>query len=98
MNEAVRTTAPQATSESVAWPTASVFEFPKFAMPNFEMPKMEIPAEFREFAEKSVSRAKETYERMNSAADEATGVFENTYATASFRSRESVLIRTMSCS
>jgi phasin len=51
-------------------------------MPNFEMPKMEIPAAFREIAEKSVSQAKETYEKMKSAAEEATDVLEDTYATA----------------
>jgi phasin len=62
---------------------ATAFEFPKFEMPNFEIPHMEIPAAFREFAEKSVSQAKETYERMKSAAEEATDVLEDTYATAS---------------
>jgi phasin len=56
---------------------------PKFELPNFEMPKMEIPAAFREIAEKSVSQAKETYEKMKSAAEEATDVLEDTYATAS---------------
>jgi phasin len=59
------------------------FEMPKFEMPNFEVPKMEIPAAFREIAEKSVSQAKETYEKMKSAAEEATDVIESTYATAS---------------
>ena len=60
----------------------SAFEMPKFEMPSFEMPQMEIPAAFREIAEKSVSQAKETYEKMKSAADEATGMLEDTYATA----------------
>ena len=60
----------------------SAFELPKFDMPNFEMPKMEVPAAFREIAEKSVSQAKETYEKMKSAAEEATDVLEDTYATA----------------
>jgi phasin len=63
--------------------SGSAFEFPKFGMPNFEMPKMEIPAAFREFAEKGVSQAKEHYEKMKTAAEEATGVMEGTYATAS---------------
>jgi phasin len=67
---------------------APAFEFPKFDMPkfdipNFDLPKMEIPAAFREFAEKSVLQAKETYEKMKSAAEEATDVLEGTYATAS---------------
>jgi phasin len=64
------------------------FEMPKFEMPNFEMPKMEIPAAFREFAEKSVSQAKETYEKMKSAAEEATDVLEGTYTTASQGARD----------
>jgi phasin len=61
----------------------SAFEFPKFEIPNFEMPKMEVPAAFREFAEKGASQAKETYEKMKAAAEEATDVLEDTYATAS---------------
>ena len=63
--------------------SGSAFEFPKFGMPNFEMPKMEIPAAFREFAEKAVSQAKENYEKMKNAAEEATDLLEGTYATAS---------------
>jgi phasin len=59
------------------------FELPKFEIPHFEMPKLEIPTAFREFAEKSVSQAKENYERMKSAAEEATDLLEGTYATAS---------------
>jgi phasin len=62
---------------------ATPFELPKFEMPNFDLPRMEIPAAFREIAEKSVSHAKETYEKMKSAAEEATDVLEDTYATAS---------------
>jgi phasin len=61
----------------------AAFEMPKFELPNFELPKMEIPAAFREMAEKSVSQAKETYEKMKSAAEEATDMLEDTYATAS---------------
>jgi phasin len=73
--------APKAKPKSAA-PAASMFEFPKFEMPTFEVPHMEVPAAFREFAEKSVSQAKDTYERMKSAAEEATDVLEGTYATA----------------
>jgi phasin len=72
-------------SKSKAAPAAfemPKFEMPKFELPNFEIPKMEIPAAFREIAEKSVSQAKETYEKMKSAAEEATDVLEDTYATA----------------
>ena len=70
------------TSRSKSKSGPSAFEMPKFEIPNFEMPKMEIPAAFRELAEKSVSQAKETYEKMKSAAEEATDVLEDTYATA----------------
>jgi phasin len=55
---------------------------PKFEIPSFDVPKLEMPAAFRELAEKSVSQAKETYERMKSAAEEATDLLEDTYATA----------------
>jgi phasin len=58
------------------------FEMPKFELPSFEMPKLEVPPAFREIAEKSVSQAKETYEKMKSAAEEATDMLEDTYATA----------------
>jgi phasin len=51
-------------------------------MPNFEMPKMEIPAELREFAENSALQAREILEKMKSAAEAATDVIEQTYATS----------------
>jgi phasin len=76
MTEAIETTASKSRSK------AAPFETPKFEFPHFEIPKMEIPAAFRELAEKSVSQAKETYEKMKSAAEEATDVLEDTYATA----------------
>jgi phasin len=79
MSEAVETYAPSK-SKAKASPA---FELPKFELPKFELPKMEVPAAFREIAEKSVSQAKETYEKMKSAAEEATDVIEDTYATAS---------------
>ena len=55
---------------------------PKFEMPKFEIPKVEMPAAFREFAERGVAQAKETYEKMKAAAEEATDVLEDTYSTA----------------
>jgi phasin len=70
------------TSKSKAKMAPAAFEMPKFELPNFEIPQMEIPAAFREIAEKSVSQAKETYEKMKSAAEEATDMLEDTYATA----------------
>jgi phasin len=46
-------------------------------------PGVETPAAFRDMAEKSMSHAKDSYEKMRSAAEQATGVLESTYATAS---------------
>ena len=64
-------------------PAASAFEMPKFEIPKFEIPKVEMPAAFREFAERGVAQAKDTYEKMKAAAEEATDVLETTYSTAS---------------
>jgi len=58
------------------------FEIPRFDLPKFEVPKMEVPAAFREFAEKSVTQAKDNWEKMKAATEEATGVIEDSYATA----------------
>jgi len=58
------------------------FEMPKFEMPRFEMPKFEIPTAVREFAEKGIAQARESYEKVKTAAEEATDVIEDTYSTA----------------
>ena len=81
-----------AKTETVA---AGAFEFPKFEIPGFEMPKFEmpnvdfaavnqaeIPAMFREFAEKAMSQAKESFAKLKEAAEEATDAIEDTYETA----------------
>jgi phasin len=60
----------------------------KFEMPKFDIPKLEVPAAFREIAEKSVSQAKENYEKLKAVAEEATDVMEETYATATKGSTE----------
>ena len=62
---------------------SGAFEMPKFEMPKFDMPQVEMPAAFREFAERGVAQAKDTYEKMKAAAEEATDVLETTYSTAS---------------
>jgi phasin len=64
-------------------PGTGPFEIPKFEIPKFDMPKVEMPAAFREFAERGVAQAKDTYEKMKAAAEEATDVLETTYSTAS---------------
>lgn len=58
------------------------FEIPKFEMPKFDIPSMEVPAAFRELAEKGIAQAKENYEKVKSAAEQATDVLEDTYSTA----------------
>jgi phasin len=63
--------------------SANIFETPMMEMPSFDMPKMEVPAAFREFAEKSVTQAKDNWEKMKAATEEATDMIENSYSTAS---------------
>ena len=70
---------PKAAIEAPKFPTQT----PSFDMPKFDIPSFEVPPAFREFAEKGVSQAKEQYEKMKSVAEEATGVMEDTYASAS---------------
>lgn len=55
---------------------------PAFEMPSFEMPKLEVPAAFRELAEKSVSQAKDNWEKMKAVTEEATDLIETSYTTA----------------
>jgi phasin len=64
-------------------PAVGAFEMPKFEMPKFDIPKVEMPAAFREYAERGVAQAKDTYEKMKAAAEEATDALETTYSTAS---------------
>jgi phasin len=73
------TTAPKVKTTK---PATAAFEMPKFDMPKFDMPKVEMPAAFREMAERSVAQAKDSYEKMKAAAEEATDVLETTYSTA----------------
>jgi phasin len=63
-------------------------EAPRFEIPKFEAPKMEVPAAFREFAEKGLSQAKESWEKMKEATEEATDMLETSYSTASKGSAE----------
>lgn len=80
---AVETPTPKTKVKAAPAPAATVFETPKFDMPKFDMPKFEMPTAFREMAEKGISMAKENYEKMKGAAEEATDVLEETYSTAS---------------
>jgi phasin len=79
----VNTSTTKSKSKSSAGFEMPKFEIPHFDLPKFEVPKMEIPAAFREFAEKSVSQAKDSWEKMKAATEEATDLIEGSYATAS---------------
>src|SRR6266567_4462042 len=72
MDQNTQTSASRGKSRPSTTSATPTFEFPKFGIPNFEVPKMEIPAAYREFAEKNASQAKATYEKIKSAADEAS--------------------------
>jgi phasin len=79
-------TASNKKSKSTAYAAASEtpkFEIPRFDLPKFEVPKFEVPAAFREFAEKGVNQAKDNWEKMKAATEEATDLIEDSYATAS---------------
>lgn len=57
--------------------TTTPFEAFSFPAANFE-----VPAAFRDLAEKSVTSARDTYAKIKSAADDATGLVEETLETA----------------
>jgi phasin len=69
---------PKSKQKAAPVATTNVFEMPKFDIPKFEM-----PTAFRELAEKGIAMAKENYEKVKGAAEEATDVLEETYSTAS---------------
>jgi phasin len=48
----------------------------------FSVPSIEIPSSFREFAEKSVAQARDTYAKLKSAAEDATDMVEGSFETA----------------
>jgi phasin len=59
----------------------SSFELSAFELPKLDIQTLEVPTAFREMAEKSMSQAKDTYEKMKAVAEEATDVLEDTYVT-----------------
>ena len=62
---------------------APKFEIPRFEIPKFEIPNLEVPAAFREIAEKGVTQAKDNWEKIKAATEEATDLLEDSYSTAS---------------
>ncbi len=72
MTEAEKTTAPK----TVRKPAAKSEVTDVFGMTNVEMPEI-----FREAAEKSARQAKDAYEKMRTAAEEATDILEDQFET-----------------
>jgi phasin len=64
-------------------PIAKFPGFPMVDIPKLEASAAEATSAFRAFAEKGISQAKDNYARMKTAAEEATGIMETTYANAS---------------
>jgi phasin len=58
-------------------------EFPMMDIPKLEASAAEATSAFRALAEKGISQARDTYTRMKTAAEEATGIVETTCANAS---------------
>lgn len=61
---------------------AAFTQAPSFGTPKFDLPKVEVPAAFRELAEKSVTQAKDNWEKMKAASEEATDLIEDSYTNA----------------
>ena len=59
----------------------SQFGMPNYEVSNFDFPKMKMPEAFREIAEKGVAQAKDNYEKIQTAAVEATEHLKDTYTT-----------------
>ena len=85
MAEATTTTATAKPKAKPATPFSDTAKFamPSFDIPKFEIPNLEVPAAFREIAEKGVTQAKDNWEKMKAATEEATGLLETSYGTAS---------------
>jgi phasin len=83
MAESTTTIKPKVKPAATPYIEAPKFEMPRFDIPKFEMPNLEVPAAFREIAEKGVTQAKDNWEKMKAATEEATGLLEDSFATSS---------------
>src|SRR5260370_16862129 len=71
-----------AAKSNTAKPAARAFGPPKYEIPKWDLPRMEIPEALRETAEKGLAQAKDTCEKAKLAAEQATALLQDTYATA----------------
>jgi phasin len=72
---------PKVTQKPVASPSG--IGMPKLEMFKFELPKMEVPEAYREAAENGIAQVQDGYEKIRTAAEEATDLLADTYATGS---------------
>jgi hypothetical protein len=70
-----------ATKAKTANPNGAPFGQPNYEIPKFDLSKMEVPQEFREIAEKGAAQAKDAFEKMKIAAEQATELLKDNYAT-----------------
>jgi phasin len=71
-----------ATKAKTAKYATSPSGLPSYEIPKFDLPNMEMPEAFREMTEKGIAHAKDTYEKAKAAAEQATDLLKNSYATA----------------
>src|SRR5580704_17542270 len=71
-----------ATKSNTANPAARAFGAPNYEIPKLDLPNMEVPEAVREIAEKGVAQAKDTCQKAKVAAEQATDLLKDTYATA----------------
>jgi phasin len=69
--------------QDISAPTPKMPEFAFVDLPKFEASAAEATSVMREFAERGITQAKDAYGKMKTAAEEATGILETTYANAS---------------
>lgn len=81
MAEAIPTTSIKSKAK-IPTPGPTPLEAPASSAVPASSTVIEAPAAFREFAEKGLSQAKDHYEKMKSAAEEASTLLEDTYASA----------------
>jgi phasin len=72
----------QSTAGATKAKTANHAVPPRHEIPHFDLPNMEMPEAFRKMNEKGAAHAKDTYEKAQVAAGQATDLMKNTYAIA----------------
>ena len=83
MTEATTNTNKAKTAKRTASPFGMPdYGMPKLGMPKFDLPSMEMPEAFRDMAEKGVAQAKDNYQKIQAAAEEATDLLKSAYTTA----------------